>query len=74
MHCKTLFNEPQVPVIIIMYSFFVFITQVYFGTSHARIYLVADCIGINCPTGMSALMRKKLLEEVRFIFFLFHIG
>ncbi|CAL8134620.1 unnamed protein product [Orchesella dallaii] len=38
--------------------------KVYFGTSHARIYLAADLVGINCPTGMSALMRKKLLDEV----------
>ncbi|GIY78796.1 ceramide glucosyltransferase-B [Caerostris extrusa] len=38
--------------------------KVYFGTSHARIYLAADLFRINCPTGMSALMRKKLLDEV----------
>ncbi|RWS28953.1 ceramide glucosyltransferase-like protein [Leptotrombidium deliense] len=38
--------------------------KVYFGTAHARIYLSADLVGINCPTGMSALMRKKLLDEV----------
>ena len=36
--------------------------KVYFGTSHARMYLVANCIGINCATGMSALMRKEILE------------
>ena len=40
-----------------------FIFQVYFGTSHARMYLVANCIGINCATGMSALMRKEILED-----------
>ncbi|RWS07297.1 ceramide glucosyltransferase-like protein [Dinothrombium tinctorium] len=38
--------------------------KVYFGTAHARIYLSADFVGINCPTGMSALMRKKLLDDV----------
>ena len=36
----------------------------YFGTAHARIYLSADFLRINCPTGMSALMRKKLLDDV----------
>ena len=38
--------------------------KVYFGTAHARIYLSADFIGVNCPTGMSALMRKSLIDEV----------
>jgi len=38
--------------------------KVYFGTAQARIYLFCDCMGINCPTGMSALMRKNLLDEV----------
>lgn len=38
--------------------------QIYFGTIVARIYLVADLLRINCHTGMSALMRKCLINEV----------
>jgi ceramide glucosyltransferase len=38
--------------------------QVYFGTVQARIYLVADFLRVNCHTGMSALMRKALIDEV----------
>lgn len=40
------------------------VEKVFFGTAHARAYLTADLLGINCPTGMSALMRKHLLDEV----------
>lgn len=37
--------------------------KVHFGTSHARMYLFANFIGINCATGMSVLMRKDILED-----------
>lgn len=37
--------------------------KVYFGTAQSRMYLAADCIGVNCHTGMSTLMRKSVLEE-----------
>lgn len=38
--------------------------KIYFGTVLARIYLVADFLRVNCHTGMSALMRKSLVNEV----------
>lgn len=45
-------------------NFQAIVERVYFGTAHARAYLTADLLNINCPTGMSALMRKHLLDEV----------
>lgn len=38
-------------------------SQVFFGTYHARMYLIADLFGINCATGMSVIMRKNVLDE-----------
>jgi ceramide glucosyltransferase len=38
--------------------------KVYFGTAQARMYLTADLLRITCHTGMSALMRKCLIDEV----------
>lgn len=44
--------------------------KVYFGTGHARMYLflgLLDALGlrVNCCTGMSCLMRKKVLDEAK---------
>ncbi|KAG9510216.1 Ceramide glucosyltransferase-B, partial [Fragariocoptes setiger] len=52
------------PVVVGMDNFSALVERVYFGTAHARAYLAADLLGINCPTGMSALMRKRLLDQV----------
>ena len=38
--------------------------KVYFGTAFARMFLFANLIGVNFAVGMSALMRKNLLDEV----------
>lgn len=38
--------------------------QVYFGTQHSRVYLMANLLGQNCANGMSWLLKKNYLEEV----------
>ena len=43
---------------------YVFVIQVYFGTQHARAYLIGSLLGENLANGMSWLVRKKALEEV----------
>ncbi|KAG1684043.1 Ceramide glucosyltransferase [Nymphon striatum] len=37
--------------------------KVFFGTYHARMYLIANMVGINCATGMSVIMKKEVLDE-----------
>ncbi|ESO92359.1 hypothetical protein LOTGIDRAFT_120942 [Lottia gigantea] len=37
--------------------------KVFFGTQHAKMYLCANFLGINCTTGMSCLMRKHVVDE-----------
>ena len=41
-----------------------FSRQVYFGTQHSRVYLVANWLAQNCANGMSWLLKKSYLEEV----------
>ncbi|KAF4527936.1 hypothetical protein B566_EDAN012829 [Ephemera danica] len=38
--------------------------KVYFGTAQARIYLAAEFFSVICHTGMSAMYRKSLIDEV----------
>ena len=37
--------------------------QIFFGTQQAKMYIGANCLGINCTTGMSCLCRKEVAEE-----------
>ena len=37
--------------------------QVYFGTQHSRVYILASVKGENCANGMSWLVRKQAIER-----------
>ena len=37
--------------------------QVYFGTHHSRMYILATLANKNCANGMSWLVRKDALEQ-----------
>ena len=41
----------------------IIIIQVYFGTQHSRVYLLANLFGENCANGMSWLVRKEALDK-----------
>ena len=47
-------------IIIIVYAY---IMQVYFGTHHSRMYILATLANKNCANGMSWLVRKEALEQ-----------
>ena len=39
------------------------LSQMYFGTQHARIYIFSNLLGTNCLTGMSCMVRKSVLDN-----------
>jgi len=53
----------QMPFVCDREGFPATLEKIYFGTAHARIYLISDFVRINCATGMSSLMRKALIDE-----------
>ncbi|XP_046546569.1 ceramide glucosyltransferase-like [Haliotis rubra] len=53
----------QMPYVADREGFAAVYEKVYFGTMQARNCLAANCVGINCSTGMSCLMRKDILDE-----------
>ncbi|CAH1772739.1 unnamed protein product [Owenia fusiformis] len=53
----------QMPYVCDRKGFAGVLEKVYFGTQHAKMYLYANALGINCTTGMSCIMRKEILED-----------
>lgn len=53
----------QLPFVCDREGFVGVLEKVYFGSQHAKIYLLSDLLGINCVTGMSCLFRKSVLEQ-----------
>ena len=53
----------QMPYVCDREGFAAVLEKVFFGTFQARMYLAADCLGVNCMTGMSCLFRKAVLNE-----------
>ncbi|KAK6188951.1 hypothetical protein SNE40_005022 [Patella caerulea] len=53
----------QMPYISDRSGFASHVEKVFFGTQHAKMYLCANMLGINCTTGMSCLMKKDVIQE-----------
>lgn len=54
----------QLPFVADRDGFAAALEKIYFGTAHARVYLFADWARVNCHTGMSTLVRRRLLDDV----------
>ncbi|XP_064624290.1 ceramide glucosyltransferase-like [Lineus longissimus] len=53
----------QMPYVCQREGFSSVLEAVYFGTQHAKMYLTANMVGINCTTGMSCVFRKDIIDE-----------
>ncbi|BFY99876.1 hypothetical protein BsWGS_02916 [Bradybaena similaris] len=53
----------QMPFVCDRPGFVSHLEKIYFGTHHGKMYLSANCMGINCASGMSTLFRKDIIEE-----------
>lgn len=53
----------QINSILCYYIINAYIPQVYFGTHHSRMYILATLANKNCANGMSWLVRKEALEQ-----------
>ena len=50
-------------VLLCQYYVYAYSLQVYFGTQHSRVYILASIKGENCANGMSWLVRKQAIER-----------
>lgn len=53
----------QLPYLCDRHGFTSHMEKIFFGTQHAKMYLTANVLGINCASGMSTMFRKDLIED-----------
>ncbi|KAK3761369.1 hypothetical protein RRG08_024239 [Elysia crispata] len=53
----------QMPFVTDRPGFVSHLEKIFFGTQHGKMYLTANCLGLNCASGMSTLFRKEIIES-----------